>query len=73
MFMAFLPLLLDLPSEPLYIFINCLGLLLHLGPMPVQLLEKPSGHRLTHHLSHWRHELQVNVGLPGQLVSVPPC
>jgi hypothetical protein len=67
MFMAFLPLLLDLPSEPLCIYVNCLSLLLHLGPVQVQLLEKLSEHRLT------SHETQVNEGLSGQLVSVPPC
>jgi hypothetical protein len=33
----------------------------------VQLLEKLSEHRLT------SHETQVNEGLSGQLVSVPPC
>jgi hypothetical protein len=71
MFMAFFPLLLDLPSEPLSIYVY--SLLLHLGPMQVQLLEKLSGHRLTHHLSQWGLESQTNVGLPTQLFSIPLC
>jgi hypothetical protein len=66
-------LLLDLPSEPFYSYVSCLSLLFHLGPVQVQLLEKPSEYRLTHHLFHWEHEPQANVELLELLVSIPPC
>jgi hypothetical protein len=58
------------------LYVSCLSLLFHLGPTQVQLLERPSGHRLTYHLSNWGPEPQASEGClddPSPLLHAEEC